>query len=241
MVEVSRTRATIPLARVTYQKRVEFTRSDPGSEPSSSSVGGNRHRSIKGRRDRAGSRRRCEPSVRFWSPREGTRPGRNARADRAGTIGGCQRIPPHQCTRTAMTWGNDQTAGTRTPAAGTSARGQREQLGDGNGKDDDSAGDRADPRQLVDAGHHRRGPAHGGSRHDDHDHRVTVGAAVIGILQRRSPVGGHRLHVGFRRTPPPGWTHQRHDRSQAHAPDRRDRICPGVSARPSWPLQCSPS
>ena len=90
-----------------------------------------------------------------------------------------------------------------------------------------------DPGPPVDPRRHRRGAAHGGARHDDHDHRPALGAARARLLQHRSAVGGHRLHVGVRRLPPPRRAHQRHDRAEAHADDRRDRLRPGVGRRRS--------
>ena len=101
---------------------------------------------------------------------------------------------------------------------------QEVECGRGSGQGDE-------PGPLVDPRRHRQRPAHGGARHDDHDHRPALGAARPRVLQHRSAVGRHRLHAGLRRLPAPGWPHQRHVRPEAHADDRRPRLRPGVGRR----------
>ncbi len=90
-----------------------------------------------------------------------------------------------------------------------------------------------EPGPLVDPRHHCGRAAHGGARHDDHDHRPALGAARARVLQHGPAVGGHGLYVGLRRLPPPRRAHQRHDRAEAHADDRRRRLRPGVGRRRS--------
>ena len=94
-----------------------------------------------------------------------------------------------------------------------------------------SSGQGDEPGPPVDPRHHCGRAAHGGARHDDHDHRPALGAARSRVLQHGPAVGGHRLHARLRRLPPPGRAHQRHVRAEAHADDRRGRLRPGVGRR----------